>query len=997
MMKQTILFAGLVLSALLTVSCIQEPEALVQKGTPIELVLVAPETRTVNDGMSTHWEKGDLISAVFAPAGTNAYDVAQLTITDPETGTASGYAELTAEAYDWYLAYPYISESAPVTTIPFGEEIISQDKYNNMSHLAGRNLPVYGVAKNVPKTAVPTVKMKNAAAVAAINLTNGTGRPIGVHKITLKAPCDIVGDFCFDFSKEEPTYTAVKDRTSDSCLLTIYNTDEIPAGGSARFYIPVKPFTLSAGDKLTLEIVGSDYWERIPITKESTASGDLSFKEGTLKTLNVTYDAKTMESMAYGPFMKLYYALDGPNWTKQDGWGTDAPIHTWAGVYYNVEAKEWKLSFSKMGLKGEIPECIDEIPNLSYLSIQDEPGVTGTLPASFANLTKLQTLVLEGTSMTSLPDLFGNMKGLEYVMLINNTEMTGPLPESLGSSEILKGLTVWWNAFTGTAPASWARHYKYMSLWANHLSGKIPQTYLEGEEVAYKLNCILNQQEGYGFDISDIDIPGYWPRGTVEDLNGKSFSFADVVAKNKYTVYLSWATWCPFSKALMPQLLNYYKKYRQDGLEIIATEMLPDGDNTDDWTGVLELQANEVREKGYDQWYNFYFEPLVGKMSYPASTPQAEVYDQKGNVVFSSFFKFQDPVRKRYGGIEGYAASVDLIPFLESVLGPAETPDPYTSTDYSKDGTVMTLQTASVGKGINVVFMGDGYTDKDMDSDGVYETLMRNAMEEFFAIEPYKSFRNRFNVYAVKVVSPNGRIGDGYSTALSTGFGNGSETYGNVDKAYEYAMKAPGIDSRDDLLVNVMVNTQRNAGTAIMSQSTQSSVTFSATFGNDPQYFGSVLRHECGHGFAFLADEYVSFQMRVPDGFAESNNLGYETYGWNANIDFTDDPSKVRWSAFLADERYVGKVGIFEGGSLYSLGVWRPSSNSMMRDNLEYFNAPSRLAIYKRIMQRSGETYSFEKFLEYDAVNRNSAAPASVRPPQKAPARFEEIPPLVLP
>ena len=42
----------------------------------------------------------------------------------------------------------------------------------------------------------------------------------------------------------------------------------------------------------------------------------------------------------------------------------------------------------------------------------------------------------------------------------------------------------------------------------------------------------------------------------------------------------------------------------------------------------------------------------------------------------------------------------------------------------------------------------------------------------------------------------------------------------------------------------------------------------------------------------------------------------------------------------------------------------------MMRDNLEYFNAPSRWAIYKRIMELSGETASFSKFLEYDAINR---------------------------
>ncbi len=60
----------------------------------------------------------------------------------------------------------------------------------------------------------------------------------------------------------------------------------------------------------------------------------------------------------------------------------------------------------------------------------------------------------------------------------------------------------------------------------------------------------------------------------------------------------------------------------------------------------------------------------------------------------------------------------------------------------------------------------------------------------------------------------------------------------------------------------------------------------------------------------------------------------------------------------------------------------------MMNKNLERFNAPSRWAIYKRIMELSGETASFEKFLEYDAVNRASAS-AAAKPPLKAAAAPE--------
>ena len=73
---------------------------------------------------------------------------------------------------------------------------------------------------------------------------------------------------------------------------------------------------------------------------------------------------------------------------------------------------------------------------------------------------------------------------------------------------------------------------------------------------------------------------------------------------------------------------------------------------------------------------------------------------------------------------------------------------PYTSTDYSQDGVVKTLQTATKGNGIDLVLMGDAYSDR-LIADGTYDKTMNIAMEKFFAVEPYKSFRDHFNVYAV--------------------------------------------------------------------------------------------------------------------------------------------------------------------------------------------------------------------------------------------------------
>lgn len=731
-----------------------------------------------------------------------------------------------------------------------------------------------------------------------------------------------------------------------------------------------------------------------PNDKDDIRTGNVTIRpSGSLDPVTLTF---RQQSKLRRLLTEFFGAMDGPNWAVNDNWGTDESIFRWWGIIGNSNTGITGMQFRDMGLKGSIPACIGDFPDLDYLFISNEPGIVGALPESFSKLVKMRELVMNRTSMTSLPDVFADMPNLKSISIVGNTEMTGPLPESIGRSDNLGYIGLHYNAFTGTVPKSYVRWVDILNVYDNRLTGKLSDIFTEREDIrSFVRNSNLWQQNGYGFDISDIEIPGFygWFDGQISGTDGSLFTFDDVVGKSKYTVYVIWASWCPFSRTLMPALKEYYENYRQDGLEIIATSQVGGVDEYGVGHMISDRDAYmaEVVSKGYDQWYNFYW-PDYGN-SYLTTTPNAEVYDQNGNILFSSFENYPDPVRNRYGKV----ASTQLIPFLETLFGPASPADPYTSSDYSKDGQVLTLQKASVGKGINIVFMGDAYTDKDMGSGGVYETVMKQAMEEFFAVEPYKTYRNRFNVYAVKVVSKNGRIGSGYTTALGTRFGSCTYVEGDDDKCFEYAMKVPGINSRENLLVSVLVNSNHNAGTAFLFRNNQSAVARVPSFGNDPDAFGSTLQHEAGgHGFAFLADEYATNSGTPPQSFIDEYNEVYEKYGWYSNVDFTDDPSKVRWSAFLSDSRYSSLVGLYEGAALYTQGAWRPTANSIMRDNYGGFNAPSRWAIYKQIMKRSGEDYSWEKFLEYDAVNRGTGDKVP-EVPLRTPARSLEpgTPPVI--
>ena len=200
------------------------------------------------------------------------------------------------------------------------------------------------------------------------------------------------------------------------------------------------------------------------------------------------------------------------------------------------------------------------------------------IPESFSQLVNMEFFQLRQTSITSLPDVFGEWTSLLEARITFNEKLTWPLPESFGRLPKLEYLALNDNSFTGSVPSSWAalmREGVHLTVMNNCLSGTLPPSILGAKESKYRLNEILQQKKGYGFDLSATDI-AVWPvkRENVETFTGEVFSMEEVVSKNKYTVDLFWAPWCPFSAHLMPALRDYYQKYRQDGLEVVASQFV---------------------------------------------------------------------------------------------------------------------------------------------------------------------------------------------------------------------------------------------------------------------------------------------------------------------------------------------------------------------------------------------------------------------------------------
>lgn len=189
----------------------------------------------------------------------------------------------------------------------------------------------------------------------------------------------------------------------------------------------------------------------------------------------------------------------------------------------------------------------------------------------------------------------------------------------------------------------------------------------------------------------------------------------------------------------------------------------------------------------------------------------------------------------------------------------------------------------------------------------------------------------------------------------------------------------------DNVLIIVAMNATKHAGTCWMYHPSSGDYgigTSVAYFpvGEDDEGLARLVHHEAGgHGFAKLDDEYAYEGTISQDEVEEHQRMAQ--FGWWKNVDFTPDPSKVKWSKFLTDSRYAyDGLGVFEGASTYSKGAWRPTENSIMRHNTGGFNAPSREAIWYRAHKLAyGESweYDYEAFVTYDAKNRKTSASAA--------------------
>jgi len=307
------------------------------------------------------------------------------------------------------------------------------------------------------------------------------------------------------------------------------------------------------------------------------------------------------------------------------------------------------------------------------------------------------------------------------------------------------------------------------------------------------------------------------------------------------------------------------------------------------------------------------------------------------------------------------------------------------------DGSWYAYQTHTVGPGIDLVFMGDAYSASDI-TGGKYEEDMHTAIEGFFDIQPYKAYRDYFNVYIVEAESGESQLESGVQkdTKFSTYYDTSLGYRTNLDLCLTFAQKAPIKDIVNTVVVLVVNTKQVISGTCLYDLLTGKAVAVCPT---SPDYFIRIVQRDAGGiGFGKLAHEYYT-NGAVATQSQHDLLKSYHAHGYFTNVDLTGDLTNVLWKDFIGHPKY-SMVGAFEGALTYETGLWRSEENSIMTSYfISYYNAPSRAAIVKRIRALAGESFSMEWFMSTDIIEYPVSTKTSIDHLSEPP----HVPPIWIP
>lgn len=214
-----------------------------------------------------------------------------------------------------------------------------------------------------------------------------------------------------------------------------------------------------------------------------------------------------------------------------------------------------------------------------------------------------------------------------------------------------------------------------------------------------------------------------------------------------------------------------------------------------------------------------------------------------------------------------------------------------------KSGCIQITNNGASSDKADILFIGAEYPDSKELKDTIYELLGLAGNSKhlgLFSVEPFKSNKNKFNIWMIKApeyTAPGGGI---CSTSCGTAV--------DFNNDAKYISQCPNADTTITIFKESAFRSCAGGGQ------------WSSLSCQDASDRGKLILHETGHSFGGLADEYVEpSQGSRP---------------WGPNCADTLNDAQAKWG----DIAGTGGVEYFAGCS-YTEDNFRPTKNSLMRSH----------------------------------------------------------------
>lgn len=291
---------------------------------------------------------------------------------------------------------------------------------------------------------------------------------------------------------------------------------------------------------------------------------------------------------------------------------------------------------------------------------------------------------------------------------------------------------------------------------------------------------------------------------------------------------------------------------------------------------------------------------------------------------------------------------------------------------------------SSKPKPVTLIVTCADFEDADLLPAGAFVTKAKACIDYMFSAEPYKTYKEYFNVY----IMPAHSADLGYTNLTKEGdsdykydldinsmvtylYYNCPDFYNLSD--FEYSGIHIAVLANTKLYYGITYVYDIGASVAVIS-TPDDMLGWSGNNGGKLTMVGdyrNIFLHEFGgHGFGRLEDEYWYDDNSVYSGtILENKHNWLVPFGKNVmSATEVNGPSGYNWEHMMTGpiKIYPKEGRNYEGGFYHGKGAFRPEQISVMDDNRLYFNAYSRQLIVERILSWAGEPFDYATFVQKD-------------------------------